>query len=135
MQSQSQTRATRRQQLRRALRRSGPWLATIVVAVLAVSSDAMIIQAALVANAPKPCVAASGKTPQSGDCTNDGSAQLIAGAQQLSTDALEILVPVVSLASGIGGIMWALGSQRGQGIVIGALVAGAAAVMIKTIVA
>jgi hypothetical protein len=74
------------------------------------------------------------KAPGAGSASNRDVSKLIKGADSLADDALLILVPVVSLASGIGGIMWALGSQRGQGIVIGALVAGASAVMVKGIV-
>jgi hypothetical protein len=82
---------------------------------------------------PEIIKSALGVTDNSGAPT-DSSETLWAGADTLSNDALMILIPVVSLASAIGGIMWALGSQRGQGIVMGALIAGVAVVMIKTIV-
>jgi hypothetical protein len=82
---------------------------------------------------PEIIKAALGVKENSGT-PQDQSSTLWVGADTLSSDALMILIPVVSLASAIGGIMWALGSQRGQGIVIGALIAGVSVVMIKTIV-
>ena len=66
---------------------------------------------------------------------SDGAGQLYTGVNTLSNDLLAIMVPTVSVASAGGGIAWALGSHRGQGIVIGALLSGVTVVLLKTFVA
>ena len=58
---------------------------------------------------------------------------LAASLGKLSDDALGVMAPVASLGGIVGGIMWALGSQRGQGLVTGSVVGGVMAVSITTI--
>jgi hypothetical protein len=123
---------------RRSAQRAVTALAVACVAALALTSQAAIIKSALNPGGSSAATSSAScqnnSTPQC-QASGDGSSQLVNGANTLSSDALEVLVPTVTLAGGIGGIMWSLGSQRGQGIVIGAVIAGVAAVMIRTIVA
>lgn len=97
-------------------------LIVTVVALLA-GGHADIIKSALAPNV---------KASDNGDVN---VANLAAGANLLASDALYLLVPTVSLACAAGGIAWACGSQRGQGIVVGAVVAGVMVVCLRTIIA
>jgi hypothetical protein len=115
---------------RRGLARRGIARLACLLACVALAGSGAVVA---VAWHPEIIKSALGGTDNSGIPT-DQSGTLWSGVNTLSSDALMILIPVVSLASAIGGIMWALGSQRGQGIVMGALIAGVAVVMIKTIV-
>jgi hypothetical protein len=80
---------------------------------------------------------AFGKAPTgpagSGSASKDTS-NLYHDVNTLATDARYILVPSVSLAGAVGAITWALGSRRGPGIVVGAVIAGVVGVGLTTIV-
>ena len=73
------------------------------------------------------------KKPAGGGAVSNAT-QLFNSVQSLSTDALYILLPTVTLAGAVGGIVWAAGSRRGPSIVVGAIVAGVIGAGLKTIV-
>jgi hypothetical protein len=72
------------------------------------------------------------KGPAGGATTN--TTTLFNNISNLSTDAIYILLPTVTLAGAVGGIVWAAGSRRGPTIVVGAIVAGVIGAGLKTIV-
>ena len=71
--------------------------------------------------------------PASGRASANATS-LFTSVSNLSTDALYILLPTVTLAGAVGGIVWAAGSRRGPSIVVGAIVAGVIGAGLKTIV-
>ena len=72
---------------------------------------------------------AAGQNGQAADTSN-----LYTEVNNLSTDAIYVLGPCVTLAGAVGGILWALGGRRGPSIVAGAVAAGVVGAGLKTIV-
>lgn len=104
-------------------------LATMVVGFVAVllslHGHVDLLQAAF----KKTPTAPGGNSAAAGDTTS-----LYNTINGLSTDATYILVPSVSLAGAVGGILWAFGAHRGPQIVAGAVVAGVVGASLDVIV-
>jgi hypothetical protein len=96
---------------------------TFVVVLLALLGHADLLQGAFNSTPKKP----SGSSAT--DTTN-----LYNEIGSLSTDATYILLPSVSLAGAVGGIVWAFGGHRGPSIVTGAVIAGVVGASLDVIV-
>lgn len=73
-------------------------------------------------------------TKVGGGAASTNAQGLFHHVQSLSTDALYVLMPSVTLAGAVGGIAWAAGSRRGPSIVGGAIVAGVVGAALNVIV-
>jgi hypothetical protein len=88
-----------------------------------------LLQDAFNTHPPTSAGALSGGKAATGDASN-----LWNDVNGLSTDALYLLMPTVTLAGAVGGIFWAVGARRGPMIVGGAVMAGVIGAGLKVIV-
>jgi hypothetical protein len=123
-------------------RRLGTWAAAMlrrreVQAILAVAlAGSMLVVALLAFNGHVNLLkdALGGQSGSAKGAAGKDTTDLFTKVDALSTDAIYVLGPCVTLAGAVGGILWARGARRGPGIVAGAVAAGVVGAGLKTIV-